>query len=50
MIKIFLERIDRWFERMEQRRKHEYLEQARNLVELEYRMRSLERNGYPRVG
>ncbi|WP_084688234.1 DUF3563 family protein [Paraburkholderia oxyphila] len=34
--------IGRWFERAEQRRNEAYLEGARDLAELERRMRSLE--------
>jgi hypothetical protein len=36
------------FERAERCRRDEYLAGARDLIELERRMRSIERDGYPR--
>ena len=47
MFAFLLVHLGRWFVRAEQRRKDEYLAGARDLAELERRMRSLERNGYP---
>lgn len=41
MIAFLLARICRWFDRAEQRRANEYLAGARDLAELERRMRSL---------
>ena len=41
------EHIGYLFERAERRRRDEYLAGARDLIELELRMRSLERDGYP---
>jgi len=43
-----LDHIGRWFERAERRRRDEYLAGARDLADLERRMRALERDGYPR--
>jgi hypothetical protein len=43
MFSLLLTRIHHWFERAEQRRNDEYLASARDLAELERRMRSLER-------
>lgn len=43
-----LERICLSFERAERHRRDEYLASARDLVDLELRMRALERDGYPR--
>ena len=43
-----LEHIGYWFERAERRRRDEYLAGARDLIELEHRIRSIERDGYPR--
>lgn len=42
MFAFLLTRIDYWFERAEQRRNDEYLASARDLAELERRMRSVE--------
>jgi len=42
MFAFLLTRIGLWFERTEQRRNNEYLSGARDLAELERRMRSLE--------
>ncbi|WP_242665696.1 DUF3563 family protein [Paraburkholderia ginsengiterrae] len=42
MFAFLLTRISRWFERAEQHRNDEYLAGARDLAELERRMRSLE--------
>jgi hypothetical protein len=42
MFAFLLTRISRWFERAEQRRNDAYLAGARDLAELERRMRSLE--------
>ncbi|MBN3787267.1 DUF3563 family protein [Burkholderia sp. Ac-20353] len=42
MFAFLLTQIGRWFERAEQRRNDEYLAGARDLAELERRMRSLE--------
>lgn len=39
----WLDRLDRWFWRQEQLRRERYLAAASDLVELEQRMRSLER-------
>ncbi|MCX4159328.1 DUF3563 family protein [Paraburkholderia aspalathi] len=36
-----------WIERSERRRREEFLAASADLVELERRMRWLERNGYP---
>ena len=47
MFAFLLERFGRWFERAEQRRLHDFLAESSDLGELERRMRSLERNGYP---
>jgi hypothetical protein len=43
-----LEHIGLSFERAERRRRDEYLAGARDLTDLELRMRALERDGYPR--
>jgi hypothetical protein len=43
-----LDHSGRWFERAERRRRDEYLAGARDLADLERRMRALERDGYPR--
>jgi hypothetical protein len=48
MFAFLLEYLGRWLEHAEQRRKDEYLAGARDLAELERRIRSLERDGYPR--
>jgi hypothetical protein len=48
MFAFLLEYLGRPFEHAEQRRKDEYLAGARDLAELERRIRSLERDGYPR--
>ncbi len=45
MFAFLLKRISLWFERAEQRRNDEYLAGARDLAELERRMRSLESCG-----
>ncbi|MFP3550859.1 DUF3563 family protein [Paraburkholderia sp. SIMBA_049] len=45
---LLLEHIGRWFDCAERRRRDEYLAGARDLAELERRMRSLEKDGYPR--
>ncbi|WP_421027734.1 DUF3563 family protein [Paraburkholderia sp. A1RO-5L] len=42
MFAFLLTRISRWFERAEQSRNDEYLAGARDIAELEHRMRSLE--------
>jgi hypothetical protein len=42
MFAFLLARIGRWFECAQQRRNDEYLAQARDLAELERRMRALE--------
>ncbi|CAB3760264.1 hypothetical protein LMG29542_03798 [Paraburkholderia humisilvae] len=47
MFAYLLEKLGEWIERAEHRRRHDYLAQASDLVDLERRMRSLERNGYP---
>jgi hypothetical protein len=44
----FLEHIGYWFELAERRRRDEYLAGARDLIDLERRIRSIEREGYPR--
>ena len=44
---LLLEHIGHWFERAERRRRDEYLTGARDIAELERRMRALERSGYP---
>jgi hypothetical protein len=43
-----LEQVGLSFERAERRRRDEYLAGARDLTDLELRMRALERDGYPR--
>jgi hypothetical protein len=43
MFAFLLTRFGRWVERAQQRRNDEYLAYARDLAELEHRMRSLER-------
>ncbi|MFM0513716.1 DUF3563 family protein [Paraburkholderia sp. RL17-373-BIF-A] len=45
---LLLEHIGLSFERAERHRRDEYLASARDLVDLELRMRLLERDGYPR--
>jgi hypothetical protein len=45
MFAFFLLRIGHWFDCAEQRHKNEYLAGARDLAELERRMRSLENCG-----
>lgn len=45
---ILLEHIGRSFVRAERHRRDEYLAGARDLADLELRMRVLERDGYPR--
>jgi hypothetical protein len=42
-----LEKLGEWIERAEERRRHEYLSQSSDLVDLERRMRVVERDGYP---
>ena len=43
-----LEHVGDFFERAERRRRDEYLAVARDLIELENLMRSIDRDGYPR--
>ncbi|WP_409077005.1 DUF3563 family protein [Paraburkholderia sp. FT54] len=45
---LLLDHIGRSFERAERQRREEYLAGARDLVDLELRMRALERDGFPR--
>jgi hypothetical protein len=47
MFAYLLEKLGNWFERAEQRRLGDYLASSSDLAELERRMRSVERNGYP---
>jgi uncharacterized protein DUF3563 len=47
MFAYFLEKLGEWIERAEHRRRDDYLSQASDLVDLERRMRWIERNGYP---
>jgi hypothetical protein len=47
MFAYLMEKFGNWFERAEQRRLHDYLATSSDLTELELRMRSVERNGYP---
>ncbi|CAB3759810.1 DUF3563 family protein [Paraburkholderia solisilvae] len=42
-----LEKLGEWIERAEERRRNEYLSQSSDLVDLERRMRAVERGGYP---
>jgi hypothetical protein len=46
-IYLLLEQIGRLFERAEQKRKDAYLAEASDLADVERRMRTVERNGYP---
>jgi hypothetical protein len=45
MFAYLLEKLGNWFERAEQRRLDDYLATSSDLVELERRMCSVERNG-----
>jgi hypothetical protein len=47
MFAYLLEKLGSFFERAEQRRRTDYLASSSDLAELERRMRSLEKNGYP---
>jgi hypothetical protein len=47
MLAYLFEKLGSWFERAEQRRRADYLASSSDLAELERRMRSLEKNGYP---
>jgi hypothetical protein len=46
MFAYFLEKLDRWIERWQERRCVEYLSRASDLADLERRMRAIERDGY----
>jgi hypothetical protein len=47
MFTYLLEKLDNWFERAQQHSLDGYLATSSDLQELERRMRSTERNGYP---
>jgi hypothetical protein len=47
MFAYLLEKLGSFFERAEERRRTDYLASSSDLSELERRMRSLEKNGYP---
>jgi hypothetical protein len=47
MFAYLLGKLDNWFERAQQRSLDSYLATSSDLQELERRMRSTERNGYP---
>ncbi|MGA7816814.1 DUF3563 family protein [Caballeronia sp.] len=47
MFSYLLEKLGSSFDRAEQRRRTDYLASSSDLAELERRMRSLEKNGYP---
>lgn len=46
----WLDRVDRYFWRLEQKRRDEYLARATDLIDLEQRMRDLERRSHFIVG
>jgi hypothetical protein len=47
MLAYLLEKLGSFFERAEERRRTDYLASSSDLAEVERRMRSLEKNGYP---
>ncbi|HEY3599780.1 MAG TPA: DUF3563 family protein [Paraburkholderia sp.] len=47
MFAYLLEKLGSWFEQSEQRRLSDYLAQSSDLGDLEQRMRSVDRHGYP---
>jgi hypothetical protein len=47
MFAYFLEKLGELIERAEERRRHAFLSQATDLADVERRMRSIERDGYP---
>ncbi len=47
MFAYFLEKLGSWFVQSEQRRLSDYLGESSDLGELERRMRSVDRHGYP---